>query len=364
VYNRRRISAQPDLPPMTDADSSLPPIRPAERRSLEAARDIPARRILCTTVGRAQAAGELAAERPEATVSCWFLDDYQRQLAALAPAPANLRLACQPDLPEEVVELAVMPFSRGGEAELARELLQQACLRLTVGGTLVAAVDNPKDRWLHEQVRELFERVSVRTFEDGVVYVARKANEPRRIRDFRCEFAFRDRGRLIKAASRPGVFSHRRLDAGARQLMNAAELTKGMHILDIGCGAGTVALALASRDTKVEVHAVDSNARAVECTLAGAELNSLNNVSAELNSTGDYGREGEFDLAVGNPPYYADFRVAELFLRAAHRSLRSGGHLLFVAKQADWYAQHMPRDWRNVAYWPSKDYSIISAKKP
>jgi 16S rRNA (guanine1207-N2)-methyltransferase len=282
----------------------------------------------------------------------------------LAPAPANLRLACQPDLPEEVVELAVMPFSRGGEAELARELLQQACLRLTVGATLVAAVDNPKDRWLREKVRELFAKVSVRSFEDVVVYVARKAKEPRRIRDFRCEFAFRDRGRLIKAVSRPGVFSHRRLDAGARQLMNAAELTTGTRVLDIGCGAGTVALALASRDTKIRVHAVDSNARAVECTLAGAELNLLNNVSAELNSTGDYGREGEFDLAVGNPPYYADFRVAELFLRAAHRSLRSGGHLLFVAKQADWYAQHMPRDWRNVAYWPSKDYSIISAKKP
>ena len=71
----------PELP-------SLPSSRPAEARALAAAAEIGARhspqRVLCTTAGRAQAAAELAAHHPAATVSCWFLDQFQERLAAEA----------------------------------------------------------------------------------------------------------------------------------------------------------------------------------------------------------------------------------------------------------------------------------------
>ena len=87
-----------------------------------------------------------------------------------------------------------------------------------------------------------------------------------RPKNFRCEFAFRDRGRLIHAVSRPGVFSHREIDPGARQLMAAMEIAAGDRVLDIGCGSGTVSFAAAFRAEGVEVLAVDSHARAVECT--------------------------------------------------------------------------------------------------
>ena len=171
-------------------------------------------------------------------------------------------------------------------------------------------------------------------------------------------------GGLLQAVSRPGVFSHRRLDAGARQLIDAAEVAPGMRVLDIGCGAGTVALALAARDSTVAVHAVDGNARAVECTLAGAALNGLTNVTAELSCDGIYSGAGEYDLAVANPPYYADNRIAELFVNAAHRSLRPGGRLLVVAKRADWYAATMPESWDQVEHCQSKNYAIISGLRP
>ena len=48
----------------------------------------------------------------------------------------------------------------------------------------------------------------------GAVYVATKTEPLKKIKNFECEFAFRDRGRLIRAVSRPGVFSHRSIDAG------------------------------------------------------------------------------------------------------------------------------------------------------
>lgn len=354
----------PELP-------SLPSARPAEARALAAAVELLAtrrdvQRIVATTVGRAQAAATLAQDAPDSVVDCWLLDLYQQRLAADAyvAGPENLTLACQADVPPGPFQLALIPLSKAGEAELARDQLQAVALALEIGGTLIAAVDNPRDQWLREQLADLFPKVTVQPHDDATVYIARKQAELRKVRDFRCEFTFRDRGRLLQAVSRPGVFSHRRLDAGARQLIDAAEVEPRMRVLDIGCGAGTVALALAARDSSISVHAVDGNARAVESALAGVALNGLANVTAELRCDGNYSGAGEYDLAVANPPYYADNRIAELFVNAAHRSLRPGGRLLVVAKRADWYAATMPDAWDEVEHRPSKNYAIISAIRP
>lgn len=357
---------------MTPPDSpNLPPMRPAESQALAAATELLARRpepcrILCTTLGRAQGAIELARLELPTDVSCWFLDLYQQQLASepVGGELPNLTLTCQAESPAGPFQLAIVPLSMRGEAELARDMLQAAAQQLEIGGTLIAAVDNPRDQWVREQMSALFPKVTVRALDDAIVYMSRKQAELRKVRDFRCEFTFRDRGRLLRAVSRPGVFSHRRLDAGARQLIDAAEITPGMRVLDIGCGAGTVALAMAAREPSAIVHAVDGNARAVGCTLAGAELNGLTNLAAELSCDGVYRGAGEYDLALANPPYYADNQIAELFVDAAYRSLRPGGQLLIVAKRPDWYAETMPVAWSDVEHWSSKSYCLVSAFRP
>lgn len=354
----------PELP-------SLPPARPAEARALAVALELLAsrpspQRIVTTTAGRAQAAVALAQAALASAVDSWFLDLYQQQLAvqAFGGAVANLSLSCQADLPTGPFQLAVILTSKSGEAELARDQLQAATMALEIGGTLVAAVDNPRDQWLREQLSELFAKVTVRSLDDATVYVARKQAELKKVRDFRCEFTFRDGERILRAVSRPGVFAHRRLDPGARQLIDATQVSPGMRVLDIGCGAGTVAIALAAREPSVAVHAVDSNARAIEATLAGAALNDLTNVTAELSCDGNYRRAGEYDLVVANPPYYADNRIAELFVTAAHRSLRPGGRLIVVAKHSDWYEETMPAEWNAVDCRQSKNYVIITALRP
>jgi 16S rRNA (guanine1207-N2)-methyltransferase len=125
-----------------------------------------------------------------------------------------------------------------------------------------------------------------------------------------------------------------------------------------------VSLALAARDSTIAVHAIDANARAVECTQAGAALNSLFNVTAELVSADDFRDVGRFDLALANPPYFADFDIAQRFLGAAHRSLRSGGRVLVVAKRPEWYEHAMPTAWDCVESRPSGQYSIVTAIKP
>lgn len=341
---------------------SLPP-RPAEERALEIARSFVGERILCTTVGRAQAASQLAEQRPDARVVCWFLDQFQLLLVADAGGPANRTLVCEPDFPNEESDLAVLPFSMRGEAELTRELLQTAADLLVIGGKLVAATDNPKDDWLRQQLSGSFKKVTKHTYGDAVVYVVTKHAPLKKLKGFRAEFVFRDGDRLIKAVTRPGVFSHRHIDPGARHLIEAADVKPAMKVLDIGCGAGTVALAMAARDATIDVLAVDSNARSVECALVGARMNCLGNVRAIVNARGDYPDPGTFDLALANPPYYGDSQIAARFVAAAYRSLKPGGRLLLVTKSPNWYEQHLASDWRDVQVVPCKRYWVVKAVK-
>jgi 16S rRNA G1207 methylase RsmC len=346
------------------------PVRPAEAHALEVARGLPGSRIVCTSVGRGQAAHALAVERPGATVVAWFLDRFRRDAAGAAwtVAPAGLGAVCASDMPPGPYDLAVIPLPKDGEAELSRDLLQAAMVHLAIGGHLVAAIDNPDDRWLREQLADTGETVRVRPAggpkPGTIAYIVEKTREPAKVRDFSCEFVFRDRERLLKAVTRPGVFAHRRIDPGARHLLNAVDVTSGTRVLDIGCGSGCVALGIASRDPAVHVHAFDSAARAVECTRRGAEINGLENITVALEAAGEVPDPGSYDLALANPPYYADFRIAELFVEAAWRGLAPGGTLLVVTKQPSWYTERLPATWRDVAEEFVKNYHIVEAVRP
>ena len=343
----------------------------AEAHALDVARDVRGpNRILCTTLGRGQAAAALAAEHPSADVTCWFLDAHAATLAAsvIGAQAAAPRLVCAADMPPGPYDLAVVPLSKDGEAELARDILQAALVQLAVGGTLVTAIDNPRDTWLRGQLVETGERVRVRPSTaakpETVAYVVEKTHEPAKIRDFSCEVVFRDRERLLTAFTRPGVFAHRRIDPGARHLLNAVDVAADTRVLDIGCGSGCVALGIAARDPTVQVHAFDASTRAVECTRLGVGHNGLANVTVAVEAGGQVPEPGSWDLALANPPYYADFRIAELFVEAAWQALAPGATLLVVTKQPSWYLERLPERWSDVRQEFVKNYHLVEAVRP
>ncbi len=344
------------------------PARPAEAHALAVAETLPGSRIVATSVGRGQAALALATERPEATVSAWFLDLFQQTeaVASWGETPENLTAHCTPDMPPGPYDLAVIPLSKGGEAELARDILQQAFSSVVMGGRIVVAVNNAHDKWVREQLAATGETVRVRPAESGdtVAYVIEKTRELSKLRDFRCQFVFRDRDRLLTAMTRPGVFAHRRIDPGARRLLDAVDVASDTKVLDIGCGSGCVALGIAARDPSVMVFAYDSSARAVECTRLAAERNGLANVTVALEAEGHVPDRGTWDLALANPPYYGDFSIAEKFVEAARLALAPGGTLLVVTKQPTWYIEALPRMWTNVAEELVKGYHLIEAVRP
>lgn len=77
-----------------------------------------------------------------------------------------------------------------------------------------------------------------------------------------------------------GVFSHGRVDAGTKfLLLEAPELPTTGDLLDLGCGAGVIALTMARRRPECRVWAVDVNARARRLTSDNATTLGLRNVT-------------------------------------------------------------------------------------
>ncbi|MEZ6056196.1 MAG: class I SAM-dependent methyltransferase [Planctomycetaceae bacterium] len=323
--------------------------------------------ILATSKGRGQLAVALSAKYPEAKISLSFMDLYAAEETReyMESEGAAVEVLCDPDFPEGPFDLAAIPLSRGGESELAREQLQEAFDRLRMGGLLLTGVDNRKDTWLHHELEKFGKGITRLPNRYGVVYRLKKEQPLKRRRDLTCEFAFRDGEHLVYASSRPGVFSHRKLDLGARALIEAMVVTQGMRVLDIGCGAGAVGLAAAMRAEGVTVHGVDSHARAVASILVGAARNGVaNRVTAELHANGGVETPGSFDLAVGNPPYYSHYKIAEIFLQSAKRGLKPGGKVLMVTKQSEWFEARMGQLFEQIDTTEQRGYRVVCGVQP
>ncbi len=385
------------------------PIPPYQQESLliDAIPEMRGDRLLCTSAGLAQFAAAAARALPNTTVSCNYLDLYRANLATnyWPDSPPNLRIECAADLSDEEADIVALPFSARGEAELTRNVIQTGHQRLCIGGRMYASTDNRNDTWLRDQMTRVFRRLDRRPSAAGVLYEGTKTEPLKKEKNLACAFAFRDRGRLIRAYSRPGVFSHRHVDVGARRLIDEMQIDSGMRVLDIGCGTGVVALAAALRAADVTVHAVDSNARAIQCTQRGATLNATSepspsgrgqvarhslrqgegnsepsplgrgqgegalntgalDLTTELNATGNYAGAGTYDLALANPPYYSGFRIAQHFLTAARNALRPGGKIHVVTKHPNWYQQNMPQWYDDVTFGERKDYYLVKGERP
>ena len=338
-------------------------VRASEQMLIEWLPDASPNRMICTSLGRGQLAGAAAQRWPDTKVDCLFLDLFLAEQARKSHADAslpNLQFLCEVDFPEEPCDLAALPFTTGGEAELTWNLMQSAFRRLEQGGQLAVAVDNPNDTWLRERMRNLFKKTTTIPNDSGVVYVGRKTEPLKKIKEFNEEFAFRDEGRLYKVVTQPSVFSHRRLDLGARALMEAMFVKPGDRILELGCGAGAVCFAAAGRNPEGTVHGLDSNPRAVACTLEGAKLNEIPNITASLTADARVDDVGTYDLVLANPPYFSNFRIAELFVNSAFEALKPRGRLQIVTKHPAWFLERLPQQFRKVRRSESRRYFVVS----
>lgn len=196
-------------------------------------------------------------------------------------------------------------------------------------------------------------------------------DNPGRVRDFSSVWpASVPGGEKLMFTSFPGCFCHRRFDEGGLALAEVAVRDlKGSaanpKILDMGCGCGLVGLLMAKSMPESRLLMVDSHSRAVEASRFNADKFGIA-AEVELADDGidslDESYRGAFDVFVGNPPYYSDYRIADVFLDTAKKALKTGGVCYTVCKNAAGLKPVQEKYFSSVEVIGRRGYSVLKSK--
>ena len=305
----------------------------------------------------------------EGDITCHTLDIYHCH--AIENSSCGVKAVCSPHLPKDDWDL--VKFKTGPKlmsGELSLDLLQEIHL-------------------LHPK---RFELEFVGRERDRNDLLAKIKDDPNRVRDFSAVWpASVPGGQKLMLTSFPGCFCHRRVDDGGLALAEvvARELSaskpfsssalKSFSILDMGCGCGLVGFLVASslsgsrqapgtnaaapHESNIRLVMVDSHARAVEAANLNAEKLGIP-AEVILSDNGTPAQmDGSFDVFVGNPPYYSDYRIADIFLETAQRALKPGGVCYTVCKNADGLEPVQRRYFPEVEIIHRRGYAVLKSVK-
>ena len=331
------------------------------------------------TAGNRSGGVAVAAMRrwPEATVVAHAFDYHharairKRLLDEGLPA-RDVRCAAGVGTDAGAYELAFfMTTPQSMPAELVLDQLQDIHANLADGGALYAAFEGDPDEAL-KTMKLVWRSVGVlKRAKHAVLFKAVKRGAPVKTRDFAAIWeASVPGGKPLAFTTYPGCFCHRRPDAGGLALAEVATRILGdrpsmLNCLDMGCGCGLVGLLVADairrQGTPFALTLVDSHARAIA---AARENAARAGIEAEFILSDDglpRGRVGEYDLFVGNPPYYSDYRIAEVFLETAYRALKPGGLCLTVVKTATGLLALQEKYFRSAEVIKRRGYCVLKS---
>lgn len=281
-------------------------------------------------------------------VLCHTLDIYHRHAIEKTH---HIRAICSPHLPEgpwDLIKFKTGPKLMSGELSL--DMLQE----------------------IHRLKPAKFELEFIGKERDKNDLLAKIRDNPERVRDFSAKWpASVPGGEKLMFTSYPGCFCHRRLDEGGLALaevisrdLTSSPVPHSPSLLDMGCGCGLVGFLVKSVVKDLSLVMIDSHSRAVEA----ANVNAANfNMTAEiiLADNGTPARmDGKFDVFAGNPPYYSDYRIAEVFLETAKRALKPGGVCYTVVKNDAGLRPVQERYFPNVEVIRRRGYCVLKSQKP
>ena len=304
-------------------------------------------------------AADLTPELLEGDVTCHVLDIYHRHAIEKVHHAKCVCSAHLPEGPWDLIKFKTGPKIHSGELSL--DLLQE-CHRF---GCKVEVDFAGKERDRNDLLNKI-------------------KDDPTRVRSFKAEWpASVPGGEKLMFTSYPGCFCHRRLDEGGlalaevvcREILNTEaqrHREEGLRFLDMGCGCGLVGFLIANRlkqtikqsnNHTISLVLVESHSRAVE---AATENAAKFGIPAEviLSDSGTPARmDGTFDVFVGNPPYYSDYRIAEVFLETAKRALKPGGVCYTVVKNAAGLKPVQEKFFPSVAVIARRGYAVLKSVK-
>jgi len=158
----------------------------------------------------------------------------------------------------------------------------------------------------------------------------------------------------ITVTSDSGVFSHGRLDKATALLIRnpevAALVPASGDLVDLGCGAGPIALWLAALRPGCTVWAVDTNVRALALTETNAARNNLANV--KVAHPNDVPGDLHPAALVSNPPVRVGKEALHGMLRTWMDRLGPGAIAVLVV------GRHLGADslqsWLSAEGWPTR----------
>lgn len=145
-------------------------------------------------------------------------------------------------------------------------------------------------------------------------------------------FNYTYQGHNLVFQSDLGVFSKDRVDFGTNVLLNSLPVMDGLKIIDVGCGVGTIGLAVAKANPHSFVTLVDVNTRALELAKLNANQNKVKNV--EIIESDIYSNVGGFyDIIITNPPIRAGKKVVHKIVEDGYNKLNQNGKIYLVIQK-------------------------------
>jgi len=175
-------------------------------------------------------------------------------------------------------------------------------------------------------------------------------------------------GRTVVVKTSGGIFSPDRLDPGTTVLLDHIDKAPpGGNILDVGCGWGPIALALAARTPRATIWAIDVNERSLKLTRENAESLGLTNL--RVCRPEDVPADLEFEGIWSNPPIRVGKAELHSILEAWLPRLTTGGEAYLVVQKnlgADslhrWLEAELPEGFSTIRVDTQKSFRILRVK--
>ena len=140
------------------------------------------------------------------------------------------------------------------------------------------------------------------------------------------------------------------------------EIQPGDRVLDLGCGCGTNGVVAAqAAGEKGHVVFIDSNVRATALAEHNARANAVPSFEVITTHRVEGPADGSFDVAIANPPYYAQHAITQLFVERSRDLLKPGGRFFMVTKQPSEAGVIVEREFGTVEAVMHRGYTILMA---
>lgn len=166
-----------------------------------------------------------------------------------------------------------------------------------------------------------------------------------------------------------GVFSPEHIDQGTQVLLTHLEKANPSgNFLDIGCGWGPIALALALHSPKAKIYAIDVNERSLELTKLNVERLGLTNIV--VCKPEEVPSDIEFDEIWSNPPIRVGKVVLHEILTLWINRLTAGGTARLVIQKNlgsdslhKWLIQEFNPNFESTRIDTSKTFRVLKVTR-